>query len=108
VKGSYLQSHSPKRLNVRENKWSTSLKSSKNQFRNSVKTTGRHLQRMNINKSYFCDEEHIMSLNCLHMIVHMKSNGGVTRDSSCILSTGSLLARIRGAIGTDFMELTLY
>lgn len=49
-----------------------------------------------------------MSLNCPHKIVNMKSNGGVTRDSSCILSPGSLLARIIGAIGTDFMGLTLY
>lgn len=48
-----------------------------------------------------------MSLNCLHKIVNMKSNGGVIRDSSCILSTGNLFAKIR-AIGTDFMGLTLY
>lgn len=49
-----------------------------------------------------------MSLNSLHKSVNMKSNGGVTRDSSCVLSAGSRLARIRGVIGTDFMGLTLY
>lgn len=49
-----------------------------------------------------------MSLNCLHKIMSMKSNGGVRRDSSCTLGTGSVLVRIRGTIGTDFMGLTLY
>lgn len=36
-----------------------------------------------------------------------RPNGGVARDSGCTLVTGSLLVRIRGTIGTDFMGLTL-
>lgn len=49
----------PQKAEFLENKWSTPLKSSKNKFRSSVRSTGRHLQRTNINKIYFCDEDHI-------------------------------------------------